>query len=49
MSLGKSPAEKQADRYAYRRGTHTDKNQAFRLAGKIFADSDFRAEKNKEI
>ena len=40
MSLGKSPAERKADSYAYRRGTHTDKNQAFRLAGKIFADAD---------
>ena len=49
MSLGKSPAERKADSFAYRRGTHTDKNQAFRLAGKIFTDSDFFAEKKKEI
>ena len=34
MSLG-SRLLKKADSYAYRRGTHTDKNQAFRLAGKI--------------
>ena len=49
MSLGKSPAERKADSYAYRRSTHTDKNKAFRLAGKIFADADFRAEKKREI
>ena len=47
MSLGKSPAERKADSFAYRRGSHTDKSQAFRLAGKIFTDSDFFAEKKR--
>ena len=48
MSLGKSPAERKADSFAYRRGSHTDKNQAFRLAGRIFQESDVRTEKRKE-
>jgi len=49
MSLNKSFAERRADSFTHRRSTHTDKNQAFRLAGKIFADSDFREEKKREI
>lgn len=47
--LPRSAVERKADSYAYRRGTQTDKNQAFRLAGSIFSESDFRNEKNREI
>ena len=47
--LPRSTVERKADSYAYRRGTQTDKNQAFRLAGSIFSESDFRNEKSREI
>ena len=47
--LPRSTVERKADSYAYRRGTQTDKNQAFRLAGSIFSESDLRKEKSREI
>jgi hypothetical protein len=49
MSLERSLSERRADRFTYRRSTHVDKNPAFRLAGRIFADTDYRSEKSKQI
>ena len=48
MSLNKAQAEKRVDRYAFKRGSHAEKTKAFRLAGKIFVDSDFNAAQEKK-
>ena len=49
MSLNKAQAEKRVDRYAFKRGSHAEKTKAFRLAGKIFVDSDFNAAQERKI
>jgi hypothetical protein len=48
MSLFRSDIERKANRYTYRKDSHVDKNPSFRLAGRIFQESDVRTEKRKE-
>jgi len=48
MSLGRHPAERRIDSQVFGRQYHVQRNPAFRLAGRIFVDSDLRTQERTE-